>query len=172
MQTLVRYIYSKGHRKIAYIYGDPSSVTSIRLDSYRKTLESLNIKIREDYLLQGKYHDPKETEKLAGQLVSMSEPPTCIILPDDFSAMGALTAFEKLGMSVPDDISVAGYDGITLSQVVNPKLTTFRQNTEKLGEESAKRLISLIAKEDIPDDGGIVSVEGRLLEGASVKDLS
>lgn len=171
IQTLVNYVYGKGHRKIAYIYGDTASVTARRLDSFRDTLKSLNIEIREDYLLQGNYHDPKTTEQLAARLVKMSDPPTCIILPDDFSALGALTAFEKLGMSVPDDISIVGYDGIMLSQVLNPKLTTFRQDTERLGAEAAKRLISLIAKETTADDG-YVSVEGRLLEGSSVKDLT
>lgn len=172
MQELVQHIYSKGHRKIAYIYGDPASVTSTRLDSFRETLESLNIKIREDYILQGKYHDPNSTERLTEKLVGLSDPPTCIILPDDFSAVGALNAFEKLGLSVPDDISVAGYDGITLSQVLCPRLTTFRQDTEKLGQLAAKRLISMIAGENIPDDGGIITVRGGLLEGSSVKDLT
>ena len=171
IQTLVNHVYGKGHRKIAYIYGDTASVTVRRLDSFRDTLKSLNIEIREDYLLQGNYHDPKTTEQLAAQLVKMSDPPTCIVLPDDFSALGALTAFEKLGLSVPDDISIVGYDGIVLSQVLNPKLTTYRQDTERLGAEAAKRLISLITKETTEDDG-FVSVEGCLLEGASVKELT
>lgn len=171
IQTLVNHVYGKGHRKIAYIYGDTASVTVRRLDSFRDTLKSLNIEIREDYLLQGNYHDPKTTEKLAAQLVKMSDPPTCIVLPDDFSALGALTAFEKLGLSVPDDISIVGYDGIVLSQVLNPKLTTYRQDTERLGAEAAKRLISLITKETTEDDG-FVSVEGCLLEGSSVKELA
>lgn len=170
MQTLVKYICSKGHQKIAYIYGDTATVTATRLDSYKNTLESLNIKIRNDYLLQGKYHDPETTEKLAAQLVKMSDPPTCIILPDDFSAIGALTAFEKLGLSVPDDISIVGYDGIMLSQVLNPKLTTFRQDTDKLGAEAAKQLIALIKKE-ITNNTDPVIVNGYLLEGLSVKEI-
>lgn len=170
MQCLVKYIYSKGHRKIAYIYGDTASVTATRLKSYRDTLGSLNIDIREDYLLQGKYHDPKSTELLAAKLAKLDDPPSCIILPDDFSSIGALTAFEKLGMSVPDDVSIVGYDGIMLSQVLNPKLTTFRQNTEKLGMEAAKQLISLIRKDITPSTDPII-VSGSLLEGLSVKSI-
>ena len=170
MESLVNYIYSKGHRKIAYIYGDTAGVTEERLESYRDTLKRLNIKVREDYLLQGKYHDPKTTEQLAMELVKLDEPPTCIILPDDFASIGALTAFEKLGMSVPDDISIVGYDGIFLSQVLNPKLTTFRQNTERLGMEAARQLIALIRKE-IPRDSKPIIVSGSLLEGMSVKTI-
>lgn len=171
METLIKYIYSKGHRKIAYIYGDTAAVTETRLGCYKDMLRSLNIDIRSDYLLQGKYHDPETTEQLAAELVKLSDPPTCIILPDDFSAVGAYTAFEKLGMSVPDDISIVGYDGITLSQVLNPKLTTFRQDTETLGAEAAKRLIALIKKE-ITANSDPVIVNGYLLEGLSVKDLT
>lgn len=171
MQCLVEHIYEKGHRKIAYICGDESTVTLERKKSYKDALARLNIDFRSDYLLQGKYHDPKTTEELAKMLVKMSDPPTCIILPDDFSAIGAYNAFEKLGMSVPDDISIVGFDGITLSQVLNPKLTTFRQDTEKLGAEAARQLISLIKKENT-GNGSPVVVTGFLLEGMSVKDMN
>ena len=78
---------------------------------------------------------------------------------------------EELGLSVPEDISIAGYDGIVLSQVLRPKLTTIRQDTERLGAEAAKRLIALINKE-ITNDSAPVSVKGSLLEGASVKNLN
>lgn len=170
MSELVRYAYSMGHRKIAYIYGETSAVTAARLTGYRDTLKSLNINIRSDYLLQGRFHDPAATEKLAEKLVRLDDPPTCIILPDDFSAIGALTAFEKLGMSVPDDISVMGYDGIVLSNYLNPRLTTFVQDTERIGAEAASQLIALIKKE-IGSDAPPVVVDGCLREGSSVRKL-
>lgn len=171
MKTLIRHLYDKGHRKIAYIYGDTATVTEIRVRSYRETLKSLNINVREDYLLQGKYHDPKSAEQLVGQLVKVNDPPTCILLPDDFSAIGALNALKNLGLSVPEDISVAGYDGNMFSQVINPRLTTFRQDTEKLGAEMAKQLIALIKKEITPGSDPVI-VSGYLLEGNSVRDLN
>lgn len=170
MRTLVEHAYSMGHRKIAYIYGETSSVTSIRVKSYRDTLKSLNINVRDDYLLQGRYHDPVSTEKLSEQLVKLDDPPTCVILPDDFSAIGALSAFEKLGKCVPDDISVMGYDGIILSSFLNPKLTTFRQDPDRIGAEAASQLIALIKKE-ITADSPAIMVDGSLREGSSVKKL-
>lgn len=171
MRQLVEYIAGKGHTKIAYIYGDSSDVTSIRLRIFKETLVRLNIKIRSEFLLQGRYHDTKCTELLVKQVLSCSDRPTCIILPDDFAAIGAINALEELGLSVPEDISIAGYDGIVLSQVLRPKLTTIRQDTERLGAEAAKRLIALINKE-ITNDSAPVSVKGSLLEGASVKNLN
>lgn len=170
MRTLVEYAYSMGHRKIAYIYGEASSVTSIRVKSYMDTLESLNINVRSDYLLQGRYHDPLSTEKLSEQLLELDDPPTCVILPDDFSAIGALSAFEKLGKDVPGDVSVMGYDGIILSSFLNPKLTTFWQDPDRIGAAAASQLIALIKKE-IPADSPALMVDGCLKEGASVKNI-
>ncbi len=171
VSSLVDYVYKKGHRKIAYIYGDASDVTEIRLKSFRDSMDRLNIKIREDYLLQGRYHDPKQTEYLIDRIMNIDNPPTCIMLSDDFSSIGAINAFEKLGLSIPDDVSIVGYDGIVLSQVLNPKLTTYKQDTEKIGMEAARILISLIKKE-ISTEAGPIYIQGCLLEGSSVKDLN
>lgn len=170
MRSLVEYAYSMGHRKIAYIYGETSRVTSVRLKSYKDTLERLNINVRDDYLMQGRYHDPASAEKLAEKLVLLDDPPTCVIMPDDFSAIGALTAFEKLGKSVPGDVSVMGYDGIILSSFLSPKLTTFRQDTDRIGAAAASQLIALIKKE-IPADTPAVMIDGYLREGSSVGEI-
>lgn len=171
MRQLVEYIAGKGHTKIAYIYGDSSDVTSIRVKSFKETLGRLNITVRSDFLLQGRYHDTKSTELLVKKVLSCSDRPTCIILPDDFAAIGAMNALEELGLSVPEDISIAGYDGIVLSQVLRPKLTTIRQDTEGMGAEAAKRLIALIKKEISNDEPPLI-IKGDLLEGASVKNLN
>lgn len=170
MRRLVEYIAGMGHKKIAYIYGDLSDVTTVRVNTFRETLVRLNINVREDFLLQGRYHDTKSTGLLVKKVMSCSDKPTCIILPDDFAAVGALNALEELGLSVPEDISIAGYDGIMLSQVLSPRLATIRQDTERLGSEAAKRLIALINKEITSDEPPLV-IGGNLLEGASVKKI-
>ncbi|MGN0667409.1 MAG: LacI family DNA-binding transcriptional regulator [Huintestinicola sp.] len=171
MRRLVEYIAGRGHTKIAYIYGDSSDVTKMRVKAYKETLVRLNINIRSDYLLQGCYHDNKTTGQLVKKLMLQEDKPTCIILPDDFTAMGAMNALEEMGLSVPDDVSIAGYDGIMLSQVMRPKLTTIRQDTDRLGMEAAKRLIALIKKEISCTEPPLI-IKGDLLEGASVKDLN
>ncbi len=171
IRELVEYIVSKGHTKIAYIYGDTSDVTSIRLKSFKDTLDRLDIKVSDDYLLQGRYHDTQSTGLLVKRLLSLEDKPTCILLPDDFAAIGAVNAVEEQGLSVPEDISIVGYDGIVLSQVLRPKLTTVRQNTQELGAQAAKRLIKLIKKEISPTDSPLI-ISGELIEGASVKDLT
>jgi len=101
-------------------------------------------------------------------LLALPERPTCIIFPDDFSHIGGVNVLQAHGLRIPEDISVAGYDGIHLAKVMN--LTTYSQNVEKLGSTAAERLISLIEhpKTTLIDR---ILVEGELLKGASVKDI-
>ena len=78
---------------------------------------------------------------------------------------------EKLGISVPDDVSVVGYDGIELSQVIRPRLTTYYQNAPEIGRKSAQKLIEAIEnkKSSIPEE---IRVSGQLMEGQTVRDLT
>ena len=170
MRHLVEYIFSMGHKKIAYIYGENSEVSLARRTSYQDTLERLNIDLRDEYSVGGKFHDPVTTEECTKRLLSLKEPPTCIITPDDFSAIGAINAIDSMGLSLPGDISIAGYDGIFLSQVLKPKLTTLKQDTKALGMEAAKQLISLIRKERRYFDEPII-IAGELIKGETIKDL-
>ena len=127
-----------GHTKIAYIHGADSSVTRNRLASFHKTLAELNIDIPDEYVKEGVYHNPSETAKITKELLALEDRPTCIIFPDDFSCIGGLNAIKEHKLSVPDDISIVGYDGILLSQVLEPKITTLKQDTKAMGKQAAE----------------------------------
>jgi DNA-binding LacI/PurR family transcriptional regulator len=171
IKKLVKYIYLKGHKKIAYIYGDSSQVTTIRLKTYLDTLKSLGIEPVSDYVKQSKYHDPSAVKELTEQMLKLYDPPTCIILPDDYAAVGAYAAAREAGLSIPDDISFAGYDGLLHSQILCPSLTTIKQNTSLIGKTAAELLIKLIKKE-ISTSATPPIIPGELIQGFSVKDLS
>ena len=142
----------------------------VKVDKQVKGMDSLKIVLLADIHF-GYSIGEKHAELLVKKVLSCSDRPTCIILPDDFAALGALNALEELGLSVPEDISIAGYDGIVLSQALRPRLTTIRQDTDRLGSEAAKRLISLINKEISANEPPLI-IKGNLLEGASVRDLN
>lgn len=170
MRELVQYVYAKGHRRIAFIHGEKTSVTENRLASFYKTCYELGLDVPDEYVREGVYHDPRSCAKVTRELLGLKERPTCIFFPDDFSYIGGANAITEAGLSVPDDISAVGYDGIYLSQVVRPKLTTYKQDTETLGREAALHLISSIErpKTTLPER---ILVEGILQEGRSVKQL-
>ncbi len=171
MRDLITYIYEMGHRKIAFIHGADSSVTQNRVGSYHKILGELGIEVPDEYVKNGIYHDPETTAGLTKELLQLKNRPTCILFPDDFSCIGGINAIKEAGLRIPEDISVAGYDGILLSQVLDPKLTTLQQNTKALGKCAAGKLIALIENPKATIIEKVV-VEGKVLNGETIKNLN
>ena len=168
MEDLVKYIYSQGHRKIAYIHGQIGSyVTKDRLASFYRTMDELGLEIPDEYVRTADYLETKEAAKQTKVLLNMEEPPTCIIYPDDTALIGGRNVINEMGLRIPRDISVAGYDGTRISQLLHPKFTTVRQDTEEIGREAAKRLISSIEKPKTTLVERVV-IEGILIPGQSV----
>ena len=170
MESLVRYVYSMGHRRIALIHGEMTSVTQKRLASFKKTCAELGLQIPPEYIRMAVYHDPRSSGLQTRELLKLPEQPTCIFYPDDLSFLGGMSELEKHGISIPDGMSVVGYDGIPLSQVLRPRLTTYQQGAESMGKEAAKMLIDEIEHPDtwLPQQ---ITVEGELLEGSTVKRI-
>ncbi|MGN0620455.1 MAG: LacI family DNA-binding transcriptional regulator [Porcipelethomonas sp.] len=169
MKEIVEYVYNCGHTKIAYIYGESSQVTTNRLNSYIDTMKNLGIQVQPDYLRQGKYHDADGSEKLTAAMFELYDPPTCIILPDDVCTIGAMNAAKKAGLSIPDDVSVVGFDGIRMTQLITPNVTTYYQDTVEIGRCAAESLVKLIRKEEIPEAEREIIIGGRLIKGNTVK---
>ncbi len=170
IRDLVYYIYQMGHRKIAYIHGADSAVTNSRLSSFYRTCEELGVKIPADYIREAPYRNTKGTYIETEKLLDLKNPPTCILYPDDFSCFGGINAIQARGLKIPEDISVAGYDGIRIGRHFQPQLTTIVQDTERLGREAAIKLINLIENPKTTLTEQIV-VEGTVFEGNSVKQL-
>ena len=104
-------------------------------------------------------------------MLSLYNPPTCIIAPDDYSAIGVINAIKQLGLSVPNDVSVVGYDGIYLSRIFEKPLTTIEQNIGLIGKRSAQMLVKLINKQTISEKERHLIVGGELLTGKTVKAI-
>jgi LacI family transcriptional regulator/LacI family purine nucleotide synthesis repressor len=167
MQQLVEYVYSMGHRKIAYIHGADSAVTRERLASFYHTAETLGLEIPDEYIKEAPYRDSVGTGERTKELLRLSDPPTCILYPDDFASLGGLNAISELGLRVPEDISVVGYDGIRISRHLSPKLTTLKQDTKSIGGKAGEKLISLIEHPKSTLIEQIV-IKGEVYEGGSV----
>ncbi len=168
VETLVRYVYSKGHRKLAFLHGEDTTVTRRRLTGFYRACEELGLEIPDEYVRACVYHDPDRCAQATRELLALPDRPTCILFPDDFSFIGGLNVLNELGLRIPEDISAVGYDGIHLAKVM--RLTTYSQNTRELGRVAAKKLISLIErpKTTLTDQ---IMVSGTLMEGISVRQL-
>ena len=170
MEALVRYAYSQGHRRIAFIHGERTAVTENRLTGFYRACDALGLEIPEEYVREGVYHDPDRCAELTRELLQLPEPPTCILMPDDFSSIGGSNAIRRMGLRFPEDISAAGYDGIQLASVTNPAMTTYRQDTAALGKTAAAKLIELIEKPRTALVDRIL-IPGKLVEGGSVRAI-
>ncbi len=171
IESLVRYVYGKGHRRIAYIHGNPTAVTENRLMGFYRACESLGLAIPNEYVTECEYHEPVSCYKATKRLLALPERPTCILFSDDYSYIGGINAIYEAELRVPEDISIVGYDGIHMAKMVSPKLTTWQQNTEELGRIAAEQLIDRIEhpRTTMPKH---ITVQGRLLEGETVRQLN
>lgn len=167
MEDLLAYITGKGHERIAYIYGQDCTVTQNRLDAFCDFMKKKNLPIHEDYMMQGTYNDVEKAARLTKQLMELPNPPTCIVYSDDVACIGGMSKLSEMGYSIPKDVSVAGYDGVKVSRIVYPKLTTIRQDVDGMGKEAARKMIEMIEgkcerKEEI------IRIKSHLISGESV----
>lgn len=171
MEDLVNYVYDQGHRRIAYIHGEDSSVTRNRVNSFYRTLQRKGVEVPDEYMMEIPYRNADRASEATARLLDLSRPPTCILYPDDYSAIGGINEIRERGFRIPEDISIAGYDGIDLAKILEPKLTTLCQDTEALGRLAAEKLIDLIEnpKTSLIDK---FTVDGTLFKGASVQKIS
>ena len=144
LQVLVEYAVSLGHTRIAYVHGQKASVTEKRVTGYFRGLEACGIEPRTEYLVKAVYDSPEAGATALCELLSLPEPPTCILMPDDHTALGALDAAKQMGLRVPEDISIAGYDESRIAQLSRPRLTTVSQDAVKMGTQAALYLIDRI----------------------------
>ncbi len=170
MRQLAQYIINQGHTKIAYIHGTRSFVTHNRLVSFNNVLRENGILIPEEYYVEGIYRSAESAEELALGLLQLPAPPTCIIASDDYAALGVMNTARRLGLKIPDDISVAGYDGISVAQALEPKLTTIKQDTDRIGAEAARQLINLI-ESPMTTSLDNIYLKVQLVKGGSVKNF-
>lgn len=170
MRELLTYIVKQGHKKVAYIHGADSAVTRNRVSSFYKTAEELGLTVPDEYIKEAAYRSTKETGEATKELLALKNPPTCIIYPDDFSSFGGMNVIKEKGLRIPEDISVAGYDGLRIGRHIEPKLTTYRQDTDAIGAEAAKKLIDLIEKPKTTIIEQVI-IGGEVYEGKTVKKL-
>lgn len=147
-----KYLIEMGHRKIGIILGREVNTTLERLEGYKKALEEYGIEYNE--LFVKKFHRRSVHEEIgyieAMELLHLKNPPTAIIVFSDGIAIGVYKAAHKMGLTIPEQLSVVGYDNLPISEYLIPSLTTIHQKKQEMGEECAKLLLSKIEGDTRP----------------------
>lgn len=138
---MTRYIASLGHKRIAFITGDPThKAVTRRLDGYRDGLEQSGLTFSETLVVAGD-NSIGSGEAGAEQLLTSKNRPTAIFAANDDMAAGVIRVADRLGIDVPGQLSVAGFDDIVLARQIYPALTTITQPLAEMTERAATILI-------------------------------
>jgi len=133
-----------GHRDIAVISGDKaSSSTQQRLEGFYEAMQEAGIRVNDSLLIFGKYR-ADIGEAAAKELLTRKTRPTAVFCFSDELALGCIYGLQHAGFSVPNDISVIGFDDIPFARYLVPSLTTVAQPTEAIGRSCATLLLDLI----------------------------
>ena len=157
---MTRYLVSCGHREIAFVAGHPRhKAVGLRLLGYQDGLKESGIAFSERLVAQG---DNSFGSGLAAglKLLQRKRRPSAIFAANDDMAVGVLRAANQLGIRIPDELSIAGCDDITLAEQVYPPLTTVRQPFAAMAEQAALMLIK--SSEENESAGAGVIVPGAL----------
>jgi len=147
---MTSHLLDLGHRRIGFIQGDPSHSSSHqRLLGYVAALEKYNVSPDDDLIKSGDFFFDSALEA-AISLLTSSHPPTAIFASNDDMAAGVLSAAHSLGIHVPLELSVAGFDDVPLARHVWPPLTTVHQSIYDMAQEATQLLLQLMAGES-PD---------------------
>ncbi|TPX02486.1 LacI family transcriptional regulator [Schumannella luteola] len=138
-----RHLIELGHTRIAAITGtDDMMCSHARIDGFRSAMTSAGLEIRPDWIRFGDFHTSGGYEH-GMSLLAGDDRPTAIFAGSDLQALGVMEAVRELGLRVPDDLSLVGYDDIPLAKWVSPRLTTVRQPLRRMAEEATRLVIRM-----------------------------
>lgn len=137
-----RHLIDLGHRRIGLIVGPYSRIarTRHRLDGYRDALQAAGL-VFDPALVMERVPEPLEGREAMERLLALDDPPTAVFAASDLLAFGAMRAAHAAALSIPDDISVMGFDDMDLAAYQEPPLTTVRVDAYEIGRLAAKTLI-------------------------------
>lgn len=138
-----RHLTDLGHKRIAVISGPNRFLSSrARVDGYRGAIDGAGLEIDKDLIRWGDFY-LEGGYAHALELLALSDPPTAIFAGSDMQALGVMRAAKELGLRIPQDLSVVGYDNIPLTEWLDTRLTTISQSLRTMGASATEMLLTL-----------------------------
>ncbi len=167
---MTQMLISNGHKEFGVINGlKGSEPAALRFKGFQRALDEAGIELKPENIVCGnwKYREGKEA---AGKLLSKKNFPTAIVAMNDDMAVGVYDAARELGLKIPDDISVTGFDNGDIVQYVTPRITTVERPLQEMGYRSMELLLESIHGTSVGDVN--ITLPCALIEGESVKNRS
>jgi len=143
-QLATRHLIEAGHSRIAYL-GGPHGLFSVveRHEGFQQAMAEAGLPVRPDYVALGGF-DPELARATTLKFLALPEPPTAIFASSDYLAIGAVMGLRDAGVSVPDDVSLIGFDDMPFGAMLTPPLTAIRQPVEQIGRQGFQLLLQLL----------------------------
>ncbi|WP_051798792.1 LacI family DNA-binding transcriptional regulator [Catenuloplanes japonicus] len=159
-ELAVSHLHEFGHRRIGLLAGPVGNIPADRrVDGFVLAMERLGLERPEDFVVR-RHFNFEGGQQAAATLIAQDV--TGLVASSDEMALGAYRAAERAGLSVPADVSIIGYDDSPLLDYTNPPLTTVRQPTERIAENVARLITSLIANRPVSNDEILIEPDIRL----------
>jgi len=160
------------HRIIANIHGSLNTFIGQQRERYFiEAMSENDLTVLPEHLVSGEMFTKEDGYRAMKALLKAKTQPTAVVCASDMLAIGAIQAIHEAGKSVPKDYSLVGFDGIDVGQLISPRLTTIKQDTDKMGQEAAKSILKMVKAKKRIKKGETVSVETDILEGETTKSL-
>jgi LacI family transcriptional regulator len=157
---MTRYLASLGHTRIAFIKGHKTArAVGNRFDGYKDGLKQSGLRYSAELVVQGDL-SIGSGEQCARQLLQLEHRPTAIFAANDDMAAGVIRVALRMGIRIPDELSVAGCDDIALAQQIYPALTTIRQPLRAMAEAASRALIDGVR--GAPHDASLETIPGTI----------
>ena len=139
----MQHLLELGHRRIGHLEADyPKHTFQMRRTVYRQALQTAGIRFRPGYVARGRF-DIDSSSAAARELLAQQQRPTALLCDDDLLAAGAYKAARGLGLRIPSDLSVVGFDDIDLARILEPELTTVAIQAEHVGSEAMASFLAV-----------------------------
>ena len=160
----VRHLRELGHARIAFLGGEPNMVSAVvREAAFRDALQASGVQVLPNYVATASYQSVEISCRQAQRLLTLPLPPTAVVAGNDQIAMGVLDAARALGIAVPEQLSVTGFDDIPDAARLQPPLTTVRQPFSEIGTSATRLLLRLLSGELVPAETLLVPAETLLV---------
>ena len=186
VRALANHLWALGHRRFGHVAGPPDhAATHIRRESFTRALldagadrgDIFQFELPQDVLLKAK---SRWTGRLAAEagvnavdaLVAMSQPPTALFAFSDEFASGAVARAHQLGLTVPGQLAIAGFDDSDIGQIVHPPLTTIRQPIAEMMEDAVRHLTEADVTRQMRPHPVELLVRGSTAPGLSHRDAA
>ncbi len=144
VRMAVNCLYEKGHRQIAFVSGNlEESNARDRLRGFKEAMKSNGLELRPEWIIPG-WFDQQAAYIESQQLFETDHYPSAVFCADDYMAIGLMQRVKEMGLQIPQDVAIIGFDDIELASYLNPPLTTIRQPLLQMGKEAAEILLDLI----------------------------